>query len=55
MKWSNDDQEHIAPLVETTITKCRKYIVDSYNTFLRISSVSVPVGQSATAPTRTET
>jgi len=55
MKWSNDDQVHIAPLVETTITKCRKYIVDSYNTFLRISSVSVPVGQSATAPTRTET
>lgn len=41
MKWSNDDQEHVAPLVETTVTKCRKSIADSYNTFLRISSVPV--------------
>ncbi len=39
MKWSNDEQEHIAPLQETTITKCRKKIADSYDTFLRISSV----------------
>lgn len=39
MKWSNDDQEFIAPLQETTITKCRKKIADSYDTFLRISSV----------------
>lgn len=39
MKWSNDDQEFIAPLVENTITKCRKSIADSYDTFLRISSV----------------
>ena len=39
MKWSNDDQEFIAPLQETTITKCRKLIADSYDTFLRISSV----------------
>lgn len=38
MKWSNDEQEHVAPLVETTITKCRKYIADSYDTRLRISS-----------------
>lgn len=43
MKWSNEDQEHIAPLVETTITKCRKYIADSYDTRLRISSVIIPV------------
>lgn len=42
MKWSNEDQEHVAPLVETTITKCRRSIADSYNTFLRISSVAVP-------------
>lgn len=40
MKWSDDQQEHIAPLIETTLTKCRKYISESYNTFLRISSVS---------------
>lgn len=39
MKWSNEEQEHIAPLVETTITKTRKYIADSYDTFLRISSI----------------
>lgn len=41
MKWSNDEQEHVAPIVETTITKCRKFIADSYDTFLRISSVPV--------------
>ena len=40
MKWSDEQQEHIAPLIETTLTKCRKYISESYNTFLRISSVS---------------
>lgn len=39
MKWSNDDQEFVAPLQETTITKCRKKIANSYDTFLRISSV----------------
>ena len=41
MKWSNEEQEHIAPIVETTITKCRKSIADSYDTFLRISSVQL--------------
>jgi len=41
MKWSNDDQEHVAPLLETTVTKCRRSISESYDTFLRISSVSV--------------
>lgn len=46
MKWSNEEQEHVAPIVETTITKCRKFIADSYDTFLRISSV-VPVGLNA--------
>lgn len=39
MKWSNDDQEFMAPLQETTITKCRRKIAESYDTFLRISSV----------------
>lgn len=42
MKWSNEEQEHIAPIVETTISKCRKSVADSYDTFLRISSVSLP-------------
>lgn len=39
MKWSNEEQEHIAPLIENTVTKCRKSIGNSYDTFLRISSV----------------
>lgn len=41
MKWSNDEQEHIAPLVETTVTHTRKKIADSYDTFLRISSIDL--------------
>lgn len=41
MKWSNDEQEHIAPLVESTITHTRKHIADSYDTFLRISSINL--------------
>ena len=53
MKWSNEDQEHVAPLVETTITKCRKSIADSYNTFLRISSVAIPE-LSGASTTRTD-
>lgn len=40
MKWSNDEQEHVAPLLETTISHTRKYIANSYDTFLRISSVN---------------
>lgn len=41
MKWSNDEQEFIAPLCETTLSHTRKYIANSYNTFLRISSVDL--------------
>lgn len=47
MKWSDIDQEFVAPLQETTITKCRISIANSYDTFLRISSV---VDYSATTP-----
>lgn len=39
MKWDEQEQEHVAPLVSNTITKTRKWIANSYNTFLRISSV----------------
>lgn len=46
MKWDEQEQEHVAPLVSNTITKTRKWIANSYNTFLRISSVV-----SADAPT----
>ena len=45
MKWNEEVQEHTCPVVETTITKCRKYIANSYDTFLRISSVEVPTPQ----------
>lgn len=33
MKWSNDDQEFIAPIISTTITHTRKFIANSYDTF----------------------
>ena len=33
MKWCNDEQDFIAPLISTTITHTRKYIADSYDTF----------------------
>lgn len=49
MKWSNEDQEHIAPIVETTVTKCRLAIANSYDTFLRISSVPAPPPVDATS------
>lgn len=39
MKWSNDEQDFVAPLCETTISHTRKFIANSYDTFLRISSV----------------
>lgn len=47
MKWSDEQQEHVAPLLETTLTHCRKEIANSYDTFLRISSVGVeaPTGE----------
>lgn len=33
MKWSNDDQEFIAPIISTTITHTRKFIANSYDTY----------------------
>lgn len=38
LKWSNDDNEYIAPLVETTIAKCNVKIANSYDTFEQIKS-----------------
>ena len=54
MKWSEIEQEHVAPIVETTVTKCRKFIADSYDTFLRISSVSAPSTTEASATPQVE-
>lgn len=48
MKWSDEEQEFVAPLVSNTITKTRKWIANSYNTFLRISSVEAVVPSTAT-------
>lgn len=39
-KWDDSEQDFVAPLLETTISKCRKFIANSYDTFLRISSVN---------------
>lgn len=33
MKWSNDDQDFIAPIISTTISHTRKFIADSYDTY----------------------
>lgn len=44
MKWSNDDMEHIAPILETTITHTQKWIADSYDTYEQISNNSSSVG-----------
>lgn len=41
MKWDDQEQDFVAPLISNTITKCRKKIANSYDTFLRISSVEV--------------
>lgn len=33
MRWSNDDQEFVAPIISTTITHTRKHIANSYDTY----------------------
>ena len=38
MKWSQEDNEYVAPLVETTISKCNVKIANSYDTFEQIKS-----------------
>ncbi len=40
MKWSNDEQEHIAPILETTISKMNLFVANSYDTFEQINSLS---------------
>lgn len=41
MKWSNDDMEFIAPITETSVTKARLKIANSFDTRLRIAPVQV--------------
>lgn len=38
MKWSNDDNDYIAPLLETSISKCNLYVANSYDTYEQIES-----------------
>ena len=38
MKWSNEENEYIAPLVETTISKCNLVVANSYDTFEQIQT-----------------
>ncbi len=43
MKWSNDEQDFLAPITETTITKCRKKIAESYDTRQRVRSKPIDI------------
>jgi len=38
MKWSTEDNEYVAPLMETSISKCNVSVANSYDTFEQISS-----------------
>lgn len=38
LKWSNEDNEYVAPLIETTISKCNVSVANSYDTFEQIKS-----------------
>lgn len=38
MKWSQEDNEYVAPLVETTIAKCNVKVANSYDTFEQIKT-----------------
>lgn len=38
MKWSQEDNEYVAPLLETSISKCNLEVANSYDTFEQIAS-----------------
>lgn len=38
MKWSNDEQEYVSPLLETSVSKCNLSVANSYDTFEQIES-----------------
>lgn len=42
MKWNEQTQEHECPIIDLTLSHCRKFIANSYDTFLRISSATSP-------------
>lgn len=41
MKWSNEENEYVAPLLETSISKCNLDIANSYDTFEQIGSSNI--------------
>ncbi len=38
MKWSNEDNEYVAPLLTTTLSKCNLDVANSYDTFEQIKN-----------------
>ena len=48
MKWSNLDNEYIAPIISTTITKCRLKIANSYDTYEQIGKYSSKIASEST-------
>ena len=36
MKWSNEDNDFVAPIIETTISKCQVSVANSYDTYEQI-------------------
>lgn len=38
LKWSNDENEYVAPLIETTISKCNLCVANAYDTFEQIKT-----------------
>lgn len=38
MKWSQEDNEYVAPIIETTISKCNVRVANSYDTFEQIKT-----------------
>lgn len=38
MKWSQEDNEYIAPIISTTISKCNLLVANAYDTFEQINS-----------------
>lgn len=38
MKWSNEENEYVAPILEMTISKCNVEVANSYDTFEQIKT-----------------
>lgn len=38
MRWSNDENEYVAPLISTTISKCNIDVANAYDTFEQIKT-----------------